>query len=61
MLGARPMTSPPAGGPGLLFAYGTLMRGYPLHRVLAPGATFVVGNSYLVKADIEKSGAAHDH
>jgi cobalt-zinc-cadmium efflux system membrane fusion protein len=28
---------------------------------LAPGATFVVGNSYLVKADIEKSGAAHDH
>jgi cobalt-zinc-cadmium efflux system membrane fusion protein len=28
---------------------------------LAPGATFVVGNSYLVKADIEKSGASHDH
>jgi cobalt-zinc-cadmium efflux system membrane fusion protein len=28
---------------------------------LAPGARIVVGNSYLVKADIEKSGAAHDH
>jgi cobalt-zinc-cadmium efflux system membrane fusion protein len=28
---------------------------------LAPGARLVVGNSYLVKADIEKSGAAHDH
>ncbi|MGH7355897.1 MAG: gamma-glutamylcyclotransferase family protein [Candidatus Rokuibacteriota bacterium] len=25
----------------LLFAYGTLMRGYPLHRVLAPRATLV--------------------
>lgn len=28
---------------------------------LAPGAHIVVGNSYLVKADIEKSGAAHEH
>jgi cobalt-zinc-cadmium efflux system membrane fusion protein len=28
---------------------------------LAPGTQFVVGNSYLVKADIEKSGASHDH
>jgi cobalt-zinc-cadmium efflux system membrane fusion protein len=28
---------------------------------LEPGARVVVGNSYLVKADIEKSGAAHDH
>jgi cobalt-zinc-cadmium efflux system membrane fusion protein len=28
---------------------------------LAPGALFVTGNSYLVKADIEKSGASHDH
>ena len=28
-------------GGDLLFAYGTLMRGYPLHRVLARGATFV--------------------
>lgn len=28
---------------------------------LDPGARIVVGNSYLVKADIEKSGAAHDH
>jgi cobalt-zinc-cadmium efflux system membrane fusion protein len=28
---------------------------------LSPGARFVTGNSYLVKADIEKSGASHDH
>lgn len=28
---------------------------------LEPGARIVVDNSYLVKADIEKSGAAHDH
>jgi membrane fusion protein, heavy metal efflux system len=28
---------------------------------LAPGAQIVTGNSYLVKADIEKSGASHDH
>jgi cobalt-zinc-cadmium efflux system membrane fusion protein len=28
---------------------------------LEPGARVVVSNSYLVKADIEKSGAAHDH
>ena len=28
---------------------------------LAPGAQYVVGNSYLIKADIEKSGAGHDH
>jgi cobalt-zinc-cadmium efflux system membrane fusion protein len=28
---------------------------------LAPGARIVVANSYLVKADVEKSGAAHDH
>lgn len=28
---------------------------------LAPGARIVVANSYLVKADIEKSGASHDH
>lgn len=28
---------------------------------LAPGTTYVTGNSYLVKADIEKSGASHDH
>jgi cobalt-zinc-cadmium efflux system membrane fusion protein len=28
---------------------------------LAPGAEIVVVNSYLIKADIEKSGAAHDH
>ena len=25
----------------LLFAYGTLMRGYPLHRVLVPRATLI--------------------
>lgn len=28
---------------------------------LAPGARYVTGNSYLIKADIEKSGASHDH
>lgn len=28
---------------------------------LAPGAKVVATNSYLVKADIEKSGASHDH
>jgi cobalt-zinc-cadmium efflux system membrane fusion protein len=28
---------------------------------LAPGARVVIANSYLVKADIEKSGASHDH
>jgi membrane fusion protein, heavy metal efflux system len=28
---------------------------------LAPGTVYVVDNSYLIKADIEKSGASHDH
>lgn len=28
---------------------------------LKPGARYVVDNSYLIKADIEKSGASHDH
>jgi cobalt-zinc-cadmium efflux system membrane fusion protein len=28
---------------------------------LEPGTTYVTANSYLVKADIEKSGASHDH
>lgn len=28
---------------------------------LEPGTTYVSNNSYLVKADIEKSGASHDH
>jgi len=28
---------------------------------LQPGTTYVTSNSYLVKADIEKSGASHDH
>jgi membrane fusion protein, heavy metal efflux system len=28
---------------------------------LEPGAKYVAGNSYLIKADIEKSGASHDH
>ena len=28
---------------------------------LNPGDTYVVENSYLIKADIEKSGASHDH
>lgn len=28
---------------------------------LAPGTRYVTTNSYLIKADIEKSGASHDH
>ena len=28
---------------------------------LEPGADYVAGNSFLIKADIEKSGASHDH
>ncbi len=28
---------------------------------LAPGTEYVVDNSYLIKADIEKAGASHDH
>ncbi|HEY6644330.1 efflux RND transporter periplasmic adaptor subunit [Povalibacter sp.] len=28
---------------------------------LAPATAYVTGNSYLIKADIEKSGASHDH
>ena len=28
---------------------------------LQTGATYVTDNSYLIKADIEKSGASHDH
>ena len=28
---------------------------------LEPGTRYVSGNSYVIKADIEKSGAAHDH
>jgi membrane fusion protein, heavy metal efflux system len=28
---------------------------------LAPGTLYVTENSYLVKADIEKAGASHDH
>jgi cobalt-zinc-cadmium efflux system membrane fusion protein len=28
---------------------------------LTPGESYVTDNSYLVKADIEKSGASHDH
>jgi len=28
---------------------------------LAPGTAFVTDNSYLIKADIEKAGASHDH
>jgi cobalt-zinc-cadmium efflux system membrane fusion protein len=28
---------------------------------LKPGARYVTGNSYLIKADMEKSGARHDH
>ena len=32
-----------------------------IEQGLAPGARYVTANSYLIKADIEKSGAAHDH
>ena len=28
---------------------------------LDPGTVYVTGNSYVVKADVEKSGASHDH
>jgi membrane fusion protein, heavy metal efflux system len=28
---------------------------------IEPGVDYVVGNSFLIKADIEKSGASHDH
>ncbi|ADM10827.1 cation efflux system protein, putative [Parvularcula bermudensis HTCC2503] len=28
---------------------------------LKPGTTYAAGNSFLIKADIEKSGASHDH
>ena len=28
---------------------------------LTPGTVYVTENSYLIKADIEKSGASHDH
>ena len=28
---------------------------------LEPGTDYVIENSYLVKADVEKSGASHDH
>jgi cobalt-zinc-cadmium efflux system membrane fusion protein len=28
---------------------------------LKPGTSYVIENSYLIKADIEKSGASHDH
>ena len=28
---------------------------------LKPGTVYVAENSYLIKADIEKSGASHDH
>lgn len=28
---------------------------------LSPGTTYVTDNSYLIKADIEKAGASHDH
>jgi len=34
-------TNSPQQGGALLFAYGTLMRGYPLHRVLARRSTLI--------------------
>lgn len=36
-------------------------RNFEVLKGLQAGARLVVGNSYLVKADIEKSGASHDH
>jgi gamma-glutamylcyclotransferase (GGCT)/AIG2-like uncharacterized protein YtfP len=35
----------PARSSALLFAYGTLMRGYPLHAVLARGATLLAAGT----------------
>jgi cobalt-zinc-cadmium efflux system membrane fusion protein len=35
-------------------------RAVEVLKGLEPGAEYVVANSYLVKADIEKSGASHD-
>jgi membrane fusion protein, heavy metal efflux system len=32
-----------------------------IRQGLTPGARYVITNSYLIKADLEKSGAAHDH
>jgi cobalt-zinc-cadmium efflux system membrane fusion protein len=28
---------------------------------ISPGVEYVTANSYLIKADIEKAGASHDH
>jgi cobalt-zinc-cadmium efflux system membrane fusion protein len=28
---------------------------------IEPGTRYVAANSYVIKADIEKSGASHDH
>jgi cobalt-zinc-cadmium efflux system membrane fusion protein len=28
---------------------------------IAPGGQYVTSNSYILKADVEKSGASHDH
>ena len=35
--------------------------GRSARRACAPGDAVVVEQSYLIKADIEKSGASHDH
>ena len=43
-----------------------MQDGFPAGSVevldgLAPGTVYVTENSYLIKADIEKAGASHDH
>jgi len=40
------------------------LRGAEFTEILSglePGEEYVTGNSYLLKADLEKSGASHDH
>ena len=32
-----------------------------VHGGLEPGEVYVTGNAFLIKADVEKSGASHDH
>ena len=47
--------------PGVAAHAGVGWHGPTVLGGLAAGDEIVVGQSYLVKADIEKSGAAHDH
>ena len=48
LLVQRPLSD---GGPGFV----EVLEG------LTPGTSYVTANSYLIKADIEKAGASHDH